>query len=355
MKLKLRILTAWLTTCLLAMLTGSVSADKAVAVLLKNPPEWFSNDEGRRITANILSWQSELGGWPKNVDTAAAPYTGSDPHKDLKPTFDNGATTDELRFLARAYAATSDIALKGAIERGVDHILHAQYPTGGWPQFYPPDKAYHHYITFNDDAMVRLMIFLREVSTDANFRFLGDTRKQSAKSAFDRGIACILKCQIKVDGKLTAWCAQHDEKDYSPREGRKFEPVSISGGESVGIVRLLMSLEKPSSEVVQSINGAVAWFDAVKIQGIRLDTVPDPKGHKGTNRVVVKDPDAKPIWARFYEIGTNKPMFVDRDSVVKYDISDIGYERRNGYSWMKYWPEDLLVKEYPAWKVKHEK
>ena len=62
---------------------------------------------------------------------------------------------------------------------------------------------------------------------------------------------------------------------------------------------------------------------------------------------------APPIWARFYEIGTNRPIFSDRDSVIKYSLGEVGLERRTGYQWLKYWPKNLIEKEYPAWKAKH--
>ena len=64
---------------------------------------------------------------------------------------------------------------------------------------------------------------------------------------------------------------------------------------------------------------------------------------------------AKPIWARYYEIGTNKPFFSDRDGVKKYTIAEIGYERRNGYAWYGDWPQQLLETDYPAWMKKREK
>src|SRR5262249_40490661 len=76
------------------------------------------------------------------------------------------------------------------------------------------------------------------------------------------------------------------------------------------------------------------------------------KSPTGRNRVVVKDPRAPPLWARFYEIGTNKPIFADRDGVAKHDLADIGYERRNGYSWLGSWPQKVLGGEYPAWGKK---
>jgi PelA/Pel-15E family pectate lyase len=330
---------------------GTTLAAPGAIDYLKKPAEWWAGDEARTIAANILSWQSDLGGWPKNVDTTQ-PYKGTDRAKDLKPTFDNGATTDELRFLAHMLHATKEAKYKDAFLKGYEHILVAQYPTGGWPQFYPPSKQYHRYITFNDNSMVRLMEFLRETYTAPLYAFIDEPQKSRARKAFDDGVQCLLKCQIKVEGKPTAWCAQHDEKDYTPRIGRAYELASISGSESVGIVRLLMSLDKPSPEMVASIDGAVAWFESAKLKGIKVVEVEDKDAPKGKDRRVVEDPAAPPMWARFYEIGTNRPIFCDRDGIAKYKLSDIGYGRRNGYSWLNYWPQSLLEKEYPAWKQK---
>jgi PelA/Pel-15E family pectate lyase len=339
-----------LTLAFLATFAGFAPAASGPQKYLNKPDDWFAGAEARRVAANILSYQADLGGWPKNIDTTRAPFTGD--RKELKPTFDNDATTDELRFLARIYNATRDETYRKAFEKGLDYILGAQYPTGGWPQFFPPGGKYHRHITFNDNAMVRLMEFLREVYGSDRYAFVDDARRQSARRAFDRGVQCILKCQIKVGDKLTAWCAQHDEKDYRPRPGRTYELISLSGAESVGIVRLLMSLDDPSPDVVRAVAGAVAWFESAKLTGIRQVVEKDDKSPKGTNKVVVKDPDAPPMWARFYEIGTNRPIFSDRDGVAKHDLAEIGYERRNGYAWLGYWPQKLLEVEYPAWKKK---
>jgi PelA/Pel-15E family pectate lyase len=310
---------------------------------LRKPARWYASDEASRVAGNILSYQSDLGGWPKNVDTAARLFTGD--RRSLKPTFDNHATTDELRFLARIYSATQEDRYRTAVEKGVDYILKAQYPTGGWPQFYPPDTKYHRHITFNDDAMVRVMEFLRETYREERYMFLGAERRAAARRAFERGIDCILKCQIKVNGTPTAWCAQHDEINYQPRPARVFELVSLSGAESVGIVRLLMSLDNPSPAVVRAVESAVAWLEAVKLTGIRVV-------QKDHDTVVVNDRAAPPLWARFYEIGTNRPIFCDRDGTAKYQFNEIDRERRNGYRWLSDWPQRLLAEEYPAWKKK---
>jgi pectate lyase len=329
---------------------GDAWAAEGARQYLKRPDAWFAGAEAKRVAANILSWQADLGGWPKNEDTAAKPFTGD--RTTLKPTFDNGATTDELRFLAHRVQATHDDACRQAFAKGLKHILQAQYLTGGWPQFYPPGTGYHRHITFNDNAMVKLMEFLREVYGSNLYDFVAATDKQAARQAFDRGIQCILKCQIKVDGKLTAWCAQHDEIDYRPRHARKYELVSLSGAESVGITRLLMSLDQPSPEVIASVEAAIAWFEKAKLAGIKVVEFKDKQAPGGKDRRVELVPGAPPLWARFYEIGTGKPIFCDRDGIVKYQLSEIGHERRNGYAWLDTWPQSLLEKDYPQWKVK---
>src|SRR5882757_8589347 len=112
---------------------------------LKKPDLWYGTPEAKTIAANILSYQSDYGGWPKNMDLTATPFAGQpvDLVGEFKPIFDNGATTDEVRFMARMYRATKDARYLRAVENGIDYILIAQYPIGGWPQSYPPDREYH--------------------------------------------------------------------------------------------------------------------------------------------------------------------------------------------------------------------
>jgi pectinesterase len=189
--------------------------------------------------------------------------------------------------------------------------------------------------------MVRLMNLLREVAESTDYGFVDTNRRKAAGIAFERGIECILKCQIRVNGKLTVWCAQHDEVDYEPRPGRTYELVSLSGKESANILQLLMSLENPGTRVINSVKSAVAWYESAKITGIRQ------KWNSG-DKIIVKDPNAPPLWARFYEIETNKPIFSGRDGVKKYDMAEIEAERRNGYNWYGRWGE-TVAKRYKEW------
>jgi PelA/Pel-15E family pectate lyase len=232
-------------------------------------------------------------------------------------------------------------------------VLVAQYPHGGWPQYYPLSKQYHRHVTFNDNSMVRVMEFVREVKRDERYAFVDAKQREACQAAFDKGVACILKCQIVVDGQPTVWCAQHDAETLQPVKARAYELPSFSGSESVGIVRLLMSLEKPTPEIKAAIEGAVKWLDQHKVTGVRIDSVDDPKAPKGKDHVVVKDPKAPALWARFYDLKTGLPYFCDRDGIAKPNLADIGYERRNGYSWYGPYARDLLEKDYPKWKQAH--
>src|SRR5213080_3306862 len=116
---------ALIAFCLPLLLVTSVSraAYTSARQLLDKPAEWYRSDEAAKHAASILSYQSPLGGFPKNIDTGGAPYTG-DP-KEIHPTFDNSATTDELRYLARMYNATQDEKFKQAFLKGLDYVLKA--------------------------------------------------------------------------------------------------------------------------------------------------------------------------------------------------------------------------------------
>lgn len=277
------------TALALALLIGpsagvSQSASFPSSRLLKEPDAWYRSEAGKTVIDRVLSNQSDLGAWPKNVDTSAKPFEGN--RSKIQGTFDNGATTGEVRFLARAFRLTGEERCRAAVVKAIDQILTAQYPTGGWPQFYPPGTGYHRHITFNDDTMVRLLELLREVGRSDEFASLDKPRREAALRAFNAGIRCIVRCQVVVDGKPTVWCAQHDEKTLEPRKGRTFEPISLSGSESAGILMLLMSLEKPDPEVVKAIEAGVRWFEGAKLVGIRLD-------RSGGDLKVVKDPSAR--------------------------------------------------------------
>jgi PelA/Pel-15E family pectate lyase len=240
-----------------------------------------------------------------------------------------------------------------SFRRGLEYLLKAQYPNGGWPQFYPLRNGYWSHITYNDDAMVGVLETLRAiVDRRPEYAFLNDAERARSKLAIDKAVECILKTQVVQGGKLTVWCAQHDEHTLAPAKARAYELPSLSGSESVGVVKFLMGIEQPPPEVVKAVEAAVAWFRESKITGIRVEHKAAPGTAKGYDDTVVADASAPPLWARFYELGTNRPIFCGRDSVVKYTMAEIEYERRNGYRWYVDGPAKLLDVDYPEWKKK---
>ena len=338
------------------------SYDKILGKVNVKDDSWFSGKEANHIADNILFYQNEDGGWPKNFDMAKDPDLQQ--LKKLKiegshllaSTIDNGATHTQMWFLAKVYEATGDEKYKSAFLDGVDYLLKSQYANGGWPQFYPIRKGYYEHITLNDGAMIGVMTILRDISQNKKpVDFVDPVRMEKARIAVDKGIQVLLDMQVVVDGKLTVWCAQHDEHTLLPAKARAYELISLSGGESVGVVEFLMKLQNPSERVKRSIRSAVNWFEKTKITGEKVVKVDAPNLPEGFDKVVEKDPDAGPIWARFYQIGTNKPMFVGRDGIIKDHLADIEHERRVGYGYLKNYAEELLNKDYPAWEKRMQK
>ncbi len=324
---------------------------------MRQPKQWYGSAEAVRLAESLLLYQFPNGGWDKNIEMSVAPSA-----KEMEKikheghtTINNSATYTQMNYLAQVFTATSEPRFKEAFQKGLGYLLTAQYANGGWPQFYPLRKGYYTHITYNDDAMVGVLDTLRSIAErKAEYAFVSEQDRKRADAAVEKGIECILKTQVLMNGKLAVWCAQHDEVTLAPTKARSYELPSLSGSESVGIVEFLMGIAKPSAEVKASIEAAVQWFEASKIKGIRLERKPIPDSPKGYDQVVVEDAGAPPLWARFYDLQTNKPMFCGRDGVVKDTIAGIEYERRNGYRWYVDRPAKLLNREYPEWRKQQQ-
>ncbi|MDQ7817420.1 MAG: pectate lyase [Melioribacteraceae bacterium] len=327
---------------------------------VKNQPRFKKNDI-INIAENILLFQKENGGWAKNYDMLAIL---KDEQKEiirknktiLNTTFDNGATYSHTEYLAKVFFVTNDKRYKTGFLNGLEFILSAQYPNGGWPQFFPDTSGYQKHITFNDGAMIGIMKLLQKiVNNDPKFSFIETNARARIKLAFNKGIENILNCQINDNGKLTVWCQQHDHITFEPRGARTFELASICNMESAEIVEFLMSLANPDERVIRSVNSAVEWFELSKISGIKVKTIEseqtDYKYHStNLDKVVVEDPDAPYIWTRFTELGTQRQLFCNRDGKKVYSMSEVERERRTGYAWYTYAPQSIL-NFYKTWQA----
>ena len=331
---------------------------------------WYKTPEAKRIGNNVLYFQSDLGGWYKNDGSihpsgnAAIDIRSKEVQKRHKKslqqlkypcTLDNDATWSEMRFLAKVYAATGQQKYKYGFLKGIRYLLEAQYPNGGWPQFYPLRPGYSSRITFNYSDMIGAITIVDYFAQRGSYYDLADKKlRKKCQTAVTKGRECILKCQIIVKSKKTAWCQQHNQRTLEPAQGRISENPSLSGAESVGIVKYLMSIDNPSPEIIDAISSAKTWFNQVRITGVQIHNFKDDSLPGGVDRKIIADPSAPPIWARYYEIGSNRPMFIEK-GIVKYKLSELSHAKRIGHLWIGgRWPESLLKVEYPAWIEKHQ-
>jgi len=323
----------------------------------------YTETEITKNADNILLYQRNNGGWPKNYDMQAILLPEQidslvQTKNQTHTTFDNSTTYTHIEYLAKVYSLTQIERYKNACQKGIGFVLEAQYSNGGWPQYFPIEQGnYSRRITFNDGAYIGIMEMLKKmVDNDPDFSFVGKNLREEVQQAYDKGLQCILKMQIIDNGKLTVWCQQHDEITLQPAWARAFEPPSICNGESASVVLFLMSIDEPDRKIIESVQNAITWFHDSKIYNIRVKTIqaPPEKSQWRTNtsdRIVVADATAPPIWTRYYELGTEKPLFCDRNSKLLYSLAEVSRERRSGYSWYTYAPKEVLDK-YPEWQKK---
>lgn len=338
-------------------------------ILRTTNEEFFQSDEARRIGDQVLLWQRNTGGWPKNIDMVK-PMSDeekkqvlADKVKTDDSTTDNDATNIQMAYLARLYKATGDAKYRNAFRKGVDYLLSGQYKNGGWPQFWPTQRDYQIHITFNDDAMVNTMQLLWAIMNNLSpydCDLVDKSMKDKMSKAFYKGVDCILATQIRVDdngkvtrnpnGKLTVWCQQHYRDTYMPAPARAYELPSFCSQESASITALLMQLPNPSAKVKAAVHAAMKWFDKYKIKGYRQVTIWD-KDQK--DRRLVEDNTAGPLWARYYDLENCEPYVCDRDGLPRRRLEQIGIERRTGYGWYG----DRAVTLYPMyeeWAAKYD-
>jgi len=339
------------------------SSNSARSILLNRPLPWYGSNEAVRIAGIIVSFQTPAGGWSKNLNLAERARTPGESfapdnnsrlpgkgdfdlppagHWDYVGTFDNNATVSELYFLAKVIAAggTNQVApCRVSFLRGLDYIFAAQYPNGGWPQVWPLQGGYHDAITFNDGAMINILSLLRDVSSGTNeFAFVPEQTRRLALARLQHGLECILATQMVVDGRRTVWCQQHDPLTLQPVSARNYEMPSEVSSESAQTMMFLMEQPHPGPDIIGSVNAAAAWFEKTQIPDMAFRFVP------GEGRRLVHTPGAGPIWARYYQIGTDRPIFGDRDKTIHDNLNEISNERRNGYAWFTDSPQKALAR-----------
>ncbi|WP_434982048.1 pectate lyase [Xanthomonas arboricola] len=315
-----------------------------------------------KIADNMLLLQTASGGWSKQYKGVAVDYNRTftaaeiaelqQPGRKDDATIDNKATTYEIGYLSTLYKTEKNAKYVAAAKRGVDYLLTAQYANGGWPQFYPDLSSYHHQITYNDDAMVRVLNLLQDISegkgdTGALLRASHGAR---ARQAVTKGLECVLATQVKIGGTLTIWGAQYDEVTLKPAKARAYELASLASSESVSIVRFLMRQPTPSAQIKASVEAAARWFDTHRMRDLATKKIDDPSQETGQDVILVAQPGAS-LWARFYDLQNQRPLYANRDGKALTEYMQVPNERRVGYAWHGTWPDKLLKDDIPKWRT----
>jgi PelA/Pel-15E family pectate lyase len=266
------------------------------------------------------------GGWDYLVDfdpeSTRSPYylrdklAGRAPRKGQRTwaVFDDNTTQHALRLLMAVDRALKfgDQETHDATLRGLQCVLDAQHPNGGWPQGWPLSEGagYARFITFNDNAMNDcLSVMLEAYTTYNDDRFL-----EAAK----RGGDCIIALQLPEP--QSGWGQQYDE-NLKPAHARWFEPAACEAAVTAGNMRTLMQLFRATRDekYLKPIPAAIRWLQASKLENGK--------------------------WARFYEPGTNRPLYVNMDRQVVYAYDDT---IRPGYSWQGEYGIPGVIRTYQA-------
>ena len=315
-----------------AVTVSAAEEDYPWSDYLKKSADWFGSQEALTVADNCIQRQVQgEGGWQKGMMTD---HTGDWAHS----TIDNDATTSQIRFLMRSYQQTHQQKYLDCAMRGVDCLFKMQYSNGGWMQVLNTPGTYHAHITLNDGAYVHVLSIMKEMSKKTgDFTAVSDEYAQKAAASLEKGIQCLLDMQIVNNGVKTAWCQQHDENNLKPAGARAYELPSTCTSESAGVIQFLYkeAQETGRADLAESVNAAIKWFQKVQLNGIAFVK-------QGDDKVVVQDANASPLWARFYELGTDRPLFSDRDSSVHYDVAEISKERRTGYAWYGNWGKNVV-------------
>jgi hypothetical protein len=276
----------------------------------------------RDAAACLLQGQYRSGGWNASIEfepreRAKHAYRVDPPAPKKRQrnisSLDDDKTQSALRFLMRLDRALKfeDVALHTATLAGLEALLHAQFPNGAWaqvwegpadatlpadlkarfpaewPRTYPGGDYWFHY-TFNDNNISRVV----ETLWLAAAVYDDDRYRQAARRAGD----FILAAQLPEP--QPAWAQQYNVA-MEPVWARKFEPPAVSGSESQALIGTLMDL-------------AVATGDRKYLE-------PIPRALAYLRRSVL--PDGR--LARFYELETNRPLYLTREYELTYEANDL--------------------------------
>ena len=299
-------------------------------------------DAAKAAALALVRGQLCSGGWDyviefDEAERKALPYRTNgrcDSAAEAPPTtLDDNVTQACLRLLMRVdrELGFKDTAIHEAVRFGLDRMVAAQSGNGAWPQrfsraenrsraksparaSYPnswprkwPKQEYVGLHTLNDNTLADCI----DVLLEASRIYKVDRYRESAR----RGGEFLLAAQMP--DPQPGWAQQYDD-NLQPSWARQFEPPAVSGGETQGIIRVLILLGRETGDrsYVDAAHRALDWLErsAFELKGRR-------------------------VLARFYELKTNRPLYITRGTQVQ--VKGLGSARIDGYE-LTYTPENLI-------------
>ena len=314
-------------------------------------------EAARDVARALVKGQYCSGGWDYYIEFDPAkrtqfPYRadgrcGSGPTASQRPTtLDDNVTQAAVRVLMRVDRELDfkDGDIHAAARFALDRLVKAQYPNGAWPQrltqapdpkefpvrqaSYPeswsktwPRANYFTHYTFNDNSIVDAIDLMLEAA-----RIYEEPRYLASAG---KGGDFILLAQMPEP--QPGWAQQYD-REMHPAWARSLEPPSITGGESQSVMRALILLyrETGRKKYLEPLPRALAYY--------RKSILPDADKPSEIRRRAC--PGRTPCAARFYELKTNRPLYITKGTRVT--ALDQGAANVDGYE-VSYSDESVIT------------
>ncbi|MBN9521960.1 pectic acid lyase [bacterium] len=296
--------------------------------------EGYYLDAAKAAAECLAAGQLQSGGWTQTIEFGPAQRVGKyrlgGGGNWNASSLDDDQTQAALRFLARADRALGfkNPVVADAAKYGYAALLKTQFPNGGFPQVFTgpspdtpvlkakyPDfdyrtegkvKEYWTHYTLNDGlpgTVADALVVAHEV--------YGEPKYKAALAKL--GDFLIL---AQMPDPQPGWCQQYD-REMRPVWARKFEPPAVSGWESQDALETLIRISR--------VTGEAKYREPV------------PKGFAYLRKSLL--PDGR--LARFYELKTNRPLYMD----ATYQLTFDGSAAPAHYGWTQPSRQDAIERQ----------
>ena len=274
------------------------------------------------IADNIVALQNADGGFqslPTNTDMTQADLSNKLGSLRSTSTLLNGATTAELKYLAKYITETkpADLKYQVAFKKGIDFLTANQNATGGWQMSPTAAQGFNGNIEVGNNVTTSVLGLLSDVAVLNNQNYVFARKIVDVnvlKAAVTKGNDFLVSSQITNDGVKAGWASQYKTDGTTVTMGRTYERESVSSYTTKSVAEYLMTIQNPSEAIKSAINSSIAWINGVKIANKEQSVVRDTSMNNGFDIYLV---DGNGTWASNYKYDTATktylPLYSDVD------------------------------------------